>query len=113
MTILTEGKHTGAFIKELLSNTLSFEEITVTGSAFGSGAVLSLVSGKWGAADVSATEHCILMRAVDATVSDQTSSGLMRLAAVKADHLEWPTGFADADKNTIIASMKVSMLLVQ
>lgn len=113
MTILTEGKHTGAFIKELVSSTLCFEEINVTSGNFEAGAVLSLTDGKWGAADATAEAHCVLMRGVDASTEDQTSSGLMRLAVVKADHLEWPANFAAADKTTIITSMKTVMLLVQ
>lgn len=113
MTMLTESNHTGSFIKDLVSSTLCFEEITVTSGAFESGSVLSLTADKWGAADATAEAHCVLMRGVDASIEDQTSSGLMRLAAVKADHLEWPANFAAADKTTIINSMKTVMLLVQ
>ncbi len=111
--ILTEGNHSGDFIKELVSPTLCFEQIKVTGGKFPAGSVLCYNAEKWQAPDAAADNFCVLFASVDATAADMPGNGLMRLAAVKADFLEWPDAMTEEDKAAIVEKMKAAHLLVQ
>ncbi len=111
--MMTEGNHFGDFVKDMVSTNMCVEQITVTGGKFHAGTVLCKNGTKWQEVDAGADDFCVLMGKVDATDEDKSASGLMRLAVVKSDHLEWPEGFAEADKTAIVEKMKAVHLLAQ
>lgn len=111
--MLVEGNRPGDFLYSEPDPLMSREQITVTGGKFPAGAVLSLVAGKYTEPDAEAEAHAVLLYPRDASIDDQTSAAVVRLAALKADHLEWPDDITAADKAAIIATMKGQMLILR
>lgn len=122
MAVINEGKRAGEFLISEANGSLSRASITVASGAgiLKPGTVLAKLTatGKYVAydnvgSDGSEIAAAVLYAGVDATSADVAAVGIVRLAEVDANDLEWAAGLLTADKTAAYADLAVSHVIAR
>jgi len=119
MTLITEGKQDGEFIR--LATPLSFDEVTIRiGEVLVPGQVVGKLAsgGQYGALEEAATHGlatavAINFAHVDTTTAAAQATVVSRAAEVVGNRLTWPSTYNAADKAAAEVLLAVKNLIVR
>ena len=105
----------GDFILNESNPQMTRETVMITGGDFPAGAVMSRAAATdpYGLCDASHTDLAINYDRVDASAADKNALVIVRLTALKANHLAWPTAFVAADIEAVTTALTAQNLILR